>query len=86
VLLAPHPPPDIVTGNRPVLEDRLWAARPSELFRDPGKLPRGVLAGLEAHLQADERALGPATIDAFSWSATPSGVSGSSCGRTSARR
>ena len=73
-LLAPHAPPDIVTGNRPVLEDGMWVVRPPELFRDPGMVPRPVLDGLEARLAADEDALGPTTIQAVSWSATPAGV------------
>ena len=73
-LLAPHAPPDIVTGNRPVLEDGMWVVRPPELFRDPGMVPRPVLDGLEARLAADEDALGPTTIQAVSWSATPVGV------------
>ena len=73
-LLARQAPPDIVTGNRPVLEGRLWVAPPHERFRGPDKLIRPVLPGLEARLAADERALGPAAIEALSWSATPAGV------------
>jgi hypothetical protein len=72
--LAPQAPPDIVTGNRPVLEEGLWVTAPAELFRDPARVPRAVLDGLRARLQADERALGPAAIRALRWSATPAGV------------
>jgi hypothetical protein len=75
VMLAPQAPPDIVTGNRPVLADGLWVARPPELFRDPDLIPRPVLDGLRARLAADEKALGPAAIGALTWSATPRGVS-----------
>src|SRR5215472_18170814 len=74
-LLARQAPPDIVTGNRPVLEGRLWVARPPELFRDLGLIPRPVLDGLTARLNADEQALGPAGVKALTWSATPAGVS-----------
>jgi hypothetical protein len=73
-LLAPNAPPDIVTGNRAVLEDGLWVTRPAELFRDPAKLPRPALDGLVARLAADEGALGPAVIDALTWTSTPAGV------------
>lgn len=73
-LLAPRAPPDIVTGNRPVLDGRLWIAPPPENFRDPGMLPRPVLDGLSARLAAAEHALGPASVQALSWSATPTGV------------
>ena len=73
-LLAPHPPPDIVTGNRPVLEGRLWLASPREWFRDASQLPPPLLDGLSARLAAGEQALGPETIQALSWSATPAGV------------
>ena len=45
-LLARQAPPDIVTGNRPVLEGRLWVAPPHERFRGPDKLIRPVLGGL----------------------------------------
>jgi len=55
-LLAGQAPPDIVTGNRPVLEGRLWVVPPRERFRGPDKLIRPVLPGLEARLAADERA------------------------------
>ena len=74
-MLGPQAPPDIVTGNRPALRDGLWVARPADLFIDPARLPRDVLAGAEARLAAAERALGPAAIRALSWSATPAGVS-----------
>lgn len=73
-LLARQAPPDIVTGNRPALEGRLWLAPPPEHFRDPGLLPRPALDRLSARLAAAERALGPASIQALSWSATPAGV------------
>jgi len=73
-LLAQQAPPDIVTGNRPVLEGRLWVAPPRERFRGSDRLIRPVLGGLEARLAADERALGPAAIQALSWSPTPAGV------------
>ena len=59
-MLGPQAPPDIVTGNRPALHDGLWVARPADLFIDPARLPRDVLAGAEARLAAAERALGPA--------------------------
>ena len=74
-MLAPQAPPDIVTGNRPVLAGPLWLARPPELFRDLGLIPRPVLDGLTARLNADEQALGPAGVKALTWSATPAGVS-----------
>ena len=73
-LLAPQAPPDIVTGNRPVLEGRLWVVPPRERFRVPDKLLRAVLGELEARLAAAEQALGPAAIKALSWSPTPAGV------------
>ena len=73
-LLARQAPPDIVTGNRPALEGRLWVVPPRERFRGPDKLIRPVLPGLEARLAADERALGPAAIEALSWSPAPAGV------------
>jgi len=73
-LLARQAPPDIVTGNRPVLEGRLWVMPPRERFRGPDKLIRPVLAGLDARLAADEHALGPAAIKALSWSPSPAGV------------
>jgi hypothetical protein len=73
-LLAPQAPPDIVTGNRPVLEGRLWVVPPRERFRGPDKLLRPVLGGLEARLAEAERALGPAAVEALSWSRTPAGV------------
>jgi len=73
--LAPLPPPDIVTGNRAVVEEGLWVVRPHELFRDVEMIPAPMLDGLRTRLAADEQALGPATIRALSWSATPAGVS-----------
>jgi hypothetical protein len=76
-LLAPHPPPDIVTGNRPVLETPgggLWVVLPPELFRRTDMVPQYMLDGLWARRAADERALGPAAIQALSWSATPAGL------------
>ena len=73
-LLAPQAPPDIVTGNRPVLEGRLWVVPPRERFRGPDHLLRPVLGGLEARLAAAEAALGPAAVQALSWSAIPAGV------------
>ena len=73
-LLANQAPPDIVTGNRPVLEGRLWVTLPRERFRGPDMLLRPVLEGLEDRLAAEEAALGPAAIEALSWSATPAGV------------
>src|SRR5215831_6234614 len=72
-MLAPQAPPDIVTGNRPVLAGPLWLARPPELFRDLSLIPRPVLDGLTVRLDADERALGPAGVKALTWSATPAG-------------
>jgi hypothetical protein len=57
-MLAAHAPPDIVTGNRPVLGDGLWVTSPAGLFRDPDKVPRPVLDGLAARLAADEKAPG----------------------------
>jgi hypothetical protein len=77
--LAPQPPPDIVTGNRPVLgntvvEEGLWVVRPHELFRDPDMIPDYMLNGLRTRLAADEQALGPDGIRALSWSAEPAGV------------
>ena len=74
-LLAPQAPPDIVTGNRPVLEDELWVSPPAERFRDPGIVPRPLLDGLAASLAAEEQALGPAAVRKLSWSAAPAGVS-----------
>jgi hypothetical protein len=74
-VLAPHPPPDIVTGNRPVLTDGLWVARPHEGFRDPRMLPRPVLSALEDGLRSQEHALGSASIRALRWTRTPTGVS-----------
>jgi Protein of unknown function (DUF3500) len=74
-LLAPQAPPDIVTGNRPVLEEGLWVAGPRELFRDADKLPQVLLDGLQARLAADEKALGPAVIRSLSWAREPAGVS-----------
>jgi Protein of unknown function (DUF3500) len=74
-VLAPHPPPDIVTGNRPVLTDGLWVARPREGFRDPRMLPRPVLDALEDGLRSQEHALGSASIKALRWTRTPTGVS-----------
>ncbi len=56
------------------LEEGLWVTAPAELFRDPARVPRAVLDGLRARLQADERALGPAAIRALRWSPTPAGV------------
>src|SRR5215469_16430214 len=73
-LLAPQAPPDIVTGNRPVLEGRLWVVPPRERFRAPDKLLRAVLGELEARLAAAEQALGPAAIEMLSWSRAPAGV------------
>jgi len=73
-LLAPQAPPDIVTGNRPILTGRLWVTRPGERFRDPAMLPRPMLDGMQARLADYEHALGPATIGALSWSAAPAGV------------
>jgi hypothetical protein len=74
-LLASQAPPDIVTGNRPVLGKELWVAPPGELFRDPGQLPRMTRVKLEARQSASERALGAAAIKVLSWSVTPRGVS-----------
>ncbi|HEV2243962.1 MAG TPA: DUF3500 domain-containing protein, partial [Streptosporangiaceae bacterium] len=73
--LAPLPPPDIVTGNRAVVEEGLWVVRPHELFRDVEMIPAPMLDGLRSRLAADEQALGPAAIRSLSWSATPAGVS-----------
>ena len=73
--LAPLPPPDIVTGNRGLVEEGLWVVRPHELFRDAEMIPAPMLDGLRTRLAADEKALGPAAIRALSWSATPAGVS-----------
>jgi len=73
-LLAPQAPPDIVTGNRPVLEGRLWVVPPRERFRAPDKLLRAVLGELEARLAAAEQALGPAAMEALAWSRAPAGV------------
>jgi len=73
--LAPLPPPDIVTGNRALVEEGLWVVRPHELFRDVEMIPARMLDGLRTRLAADEQALGPAAIRALSWSATPAGVS-----------
>src|SRR5215469_2916327 len=73
--LAPLPPPDIVTGNRGLVEEGLWVVRPHELFRDADMIPAPMLDGLRTRLAADEKALGPAAIRALSWSATPAGVS-----------
>lgn len=72
--LAPHAPPDIVTGNRPALRDGLWVVRPRELFRDPDRLPPALLPGLQERLSAVEGSIGPAAIRALSWSTTPSGL------------
>jgi hypothetical protein len=69
-----HPPPDIVTGNRPALEGRLWIIRPAGLFRDPTQVPPTLLDSLEARLHSDEHALGSAVIEALSWSPRPVGV------------
>src|SRR5262249_43939455 len=44
---APQRPPDIATGNRPMLAGRLWVTRPSERFRDPAMLPRPMLDGMQ---------------------------------------
>jgi Protein of unknown function (DUF3500) len=74
-MLAPQAPPDIVTGNRPVLAGPLWLARPAELFRDLALIPPPVLDGLTARLNADEQALGPARVKALTWSAAQAGVS-----------
>ena len=73
-LLARQAPPDIVTGNRPVLEGRLWVVPPRERFRAPDHLLRPALGELEGRLAAAERALGPTAIETLSWSATPAGV------------
>jgi hypothetical protein len=73
-LLAPQAPPDIVTGNRPGLEGRLWVVPPRERFRAPDKLLRAVLGELEARLAAAEQALGPAAIETLCWSCAPAGV------------
>jgi hypothetical protein len=73
-LLAPQAPPDIVTGNRPALEGRLWAVPPRARFRAPDKLLRAVLGELESRLAAAEQALGPAAMEALSWSRAPAGV------------
>lgn len=73
-LLAPQAPPDIVTGNRPVLAGRLWVVPPRERFRAPDKLLRAVLGELEARLVAAEQTLGPAAIERLSWSRIPAGV------------
>src|SRR5262249_18785522 len=73
-LLARQAPPDIVTGNRPVLEGRLWVVPPRGRSGGPARVARPVLGGREARLAADERALGPAAIEALSWSRTPAGV------------
>jgi hypothetical protein len=73
-LLARQAPPDIVTGNRSALEGRLWVARPRERFRDASQVPGSLLDGLEARLCADEQVLGPAAIEALSWSSAPAGV------------
>jgi len=70
-LLSLQPPPDIVTGNRPVLEDRLWVTRPGERFRDPARVPSAALDGLRARLAAAEHALGPAAIDSLRWTHEP---------------
>jgi hypothetical protein len=69
------PPPDIVTGNRPLLTDGLWVARPREGFRDPQVLLRAVLDAFEGDLRAREHALGSASIKALRWTGTPTGVS-----------
>ena len=58
-----------------MLAGPLWLARPPELFRDLGLIPRPVLDGLTARLNADEQALGPAGVKTLTWSATPAGVS-----------
>jgi len=84
-LLAPQAPPDIVTGNRPVLEGRLWVVPPRERFRAPDKLLRAVLGELEARLAAAEQALGPAAMEALAWSRAPAGCPGRGCARTSGR-
>lgn len=73
-LLARQAPPDIVTGSRPALDGRLWVPRPRERFRDASQVPGAALAALEARLSADEQALGPAAIEALSWSSAPVGV------------
>jgi hypothetical protein len=73
-LLSPHAPPDIVTCNRPALEEGMWVARPEELFRDADRVPRYMVEGLRARLAASEGTLGPAGIRALSWSAAPAGV------------
>ena len=74
-MLAPKPPPDIVTGNRPALVDGLWVARPRERFRDARLLPRSLLDGLEGSLRSEEHALGSASIKVLRWTRTPTGVS-----------
>jgi hypothetical protein len=74
-LLARHAPPDLVTGNRPALEGKLWVAPPRDRFRGPDDLVGPALAGMDASFAADEAALGPAAIEALSWTATPAGVS-----------
>jgi len=73
-MLATQAPPDIVTGNRPALNGRLWVTRPPERFRDPATLPRPVFDGLQVRLAAAEQGLGPAAIQALSWSSAPAGV------------
>lgn len=74
-LLARQAPPDIVTGNRPALDGRLWLPRPRERFRDASQVPGTVLDALEARLSADEQVLGPTAVEALSWSSAPAGVS-----------
>jgi hypothetical protein len=74
-MLAPQAPPDIVTGNRPVLEEGLWVARPRELFPDADKIPHALLDALQVRLATDEKALGPAVIRSLSWTREPAGVS-----------
>ena len=73
-LLARQAPPDIVTGNRPALDGPLWVPRPRQWFRDASHVPGTVLDGLEARLSADEQILGPAAIEALTWSSVPAGV------------
>jgi hypothetical protein len=73
-LLSPHAPPDIVTCNRPAVEEGMWVARPEELFRDADRVPRYMVEGLRTRLAASEGTLGPAGIRALSWSAVPAGV------------
>ena len=75
--LTGQAPPDIVTGNRPVLADRAWVVAARELFRDADRFPgQPLLRQLEARHEADERVLSPAAVEALRWRPVPAGLPG----------